>query len=104
MLMLTCGFVSEPIVGDAIGIPDGPILLVFGILLYAILANICYTGGWIVELLLVRWNPTRAAGFGVRAFRRGLKFSIGLTLFPAVLSWAVFLMSFAIGRRVSANP
>jgi hypothetical protein len=104
VLMITCGFVSEPIVGEAIGLPDGGIFIIFGILLYAIAANICYTGGWIVELFLVRRSPMQAQAFGPRAFRRGMKFSIGLTLFPALLSWAVFLGDLAFGHRVAANP
>jgi hypothetical protein len=104
VLMIACGFVSEPIVGEAIGLPDGGIFIIFGILLYAVLANVCYTGGWIVELLLARRSPTRAAGFGLLAFRRGMKFSICLTLFPAVISWAVFLGDLAFGHRVAANP
>jgi hypothetical protein len=39
-------------VGEAIGILDGPLLGVFGILIYGILANVFYTGGWIAELAL----------------------------------------------------
>jgi hypothetical protein len=91
VLMIACGFISEPLVGEAIGLPDPPILVPLGIIAYAILANICYAGGWIVELLMARSNIAVKKGFGLRAFRVGMKFSICLTVFPAVLSWAVFL-------------
>jgi hypothetical protein len=65
-----------------------------------VIANVCYTGGWIAELLLSRFKHDRYTNaFGVRAFRLGVKFSICVTLFPAVLSWAVFLFSLATGRR-----
>ena len=104
LLNLACAFISEPIIGEAIGLPDGGIFIIFGILLYAIMANVCYTGGWIVELFVTRRYPSKAVGFGVRAFRNGMKFSIGLTLFPAVLCWAVFLGDLAFGRRLAPNP
>jgi len=92
-LMIACGFISEPVVGEAIGLPDPPMLIPLGIVAYAVLANICYTGGWIVELLMARSNLAIKTGFGLRAFCIGMKFSICLTVLPAVLSWAVFLLA-----------
>jgi hypothetical protein len=99
VLMIACGFISEPIVGEAIGLPDPPMLVPLGIVAYAILANICYTGGWIVELFVARSNLAIKTGFGLRAFRIGMKFSICLTVFPAVLSWAVFPLTM-VRRRI----
>ena len=90
-LMISCGFVSEPLVGDAIGIPDPPILVPLGIIAYGIAANVCYTGGRIVELFLVkRGTLVDTNEFAVRAFRRGLKFSVGPTSFPRPLVGGVF--------------
>jgi hypothetical protein len=100
VLMILCGFISEPIVGEAIGIPDPPILVPLGIVAYGIAANICYTEGWVVESRLAKRGALSSADFGVRAFKYGVIFSVGLTFFPAVLSWAVFLLSLASGRRV----
>jgi hypothetical protein len=66
------------------------------------MANICYTGGWIGELLLARFRPENTHGsFGLRAFRLGVKFSIALTIFPALLCWAVFLFRLVTGGRVA---
>jgi hypothetical protein len=99
-LMLLCGALAEPLVGEAIGIPDGPILIPFGAIAFLFLANLFYTGGWIAELLLCKFKADGNTNtFGVRAFRLGVKFSILVTLLPAVLSWAVFLFSLATGRR-----
>jgi hypothetical protein len=98
VLMISCGVVSEPIVGEAIGLPDPPILVPLGIIAYGIAANICYTGGWIVESFLSKKGTADTDEFGVRAFSCGVKFSAGLTLFPAVLCWVVFLISLAKGR------
>jgi hypothetical protein len=99
-LMICCGVLAEPLVGEAIGIPDGPIFIPFGAIIFWFFANVCYTGGWIAELLLSRFKADGYTNaFGVRAFRLGVKFSILVTLFPAVLSWAVFLFSLVTGRR-----
>jgi hypothetical protein len=101
VLMISCGLIAEPLVGDAIGIPDPPILVPISIIVYGITAHICYTGGWIAELLLARFKPgASTVTFGVRAFRLGVKISISLTLFPALLSWAILLLGLAAGRRV----
>ena len=101
IFMILCGVISEPIVGEAIGLPDPLMLAPLGILAYGILANICYTGGWISELLLLRFGPgLDTAKFGLRAFRVGVKFSIALTLFPALLCWAAFVLAIATGDRI----
>jgi hypothetical protein len=102
ILMISCGLIAEPLVGEAIGLPDPPILVPIGIIAYGLIANLCYTGGWIAELLLARFKVDHASiAFGTRAFRFGVMFSIGLTLFPAALSWAVLLLSLATGRRMA---
>jgi hypothetical protein len=104
VLMISCGVISEPIAGDAIGLPDPPILVPFGIIAYGIAANICYTGGWIVESWLTQKGTKDTNEFGVRAFSGGMKFSVGLTLFPAIFCWAVFLVSLATGRGPLGFP
>jgi hypothetical protein len=75
-----------------------------GIIAYAIAANVCYTGGWVAELVLARRLPQNTGQFAVRAFKIGMKFSVGLTLFPAVMSWAVFLVMLATGQKVHGSP
>jgi hypothetical protein len=79
VLMITCGLIAEPLVGEAIGIPNPPGLRPLGIIAYGIIANLCYTGGWITELLVARFKiGGSTTEFGVRAFRVGVKFSIGV--------------------------
>jgi hypothetical protein len=53
-VMVAVAFTCESRGGAPIGLPDPPILAVLGALLYGILANVCYTGGWIVELVVAR--------------------------------------------------
>jgi hypothetical protein len=64
--------------------PDGP-QEVWGIVAYAVLANVCYSFGSVIETVAERWLKRPVYGLGPALFRHGLVFSIGLTLLPAVL-------------------
>jgi hypothetical protein len=52
---------------------------------YGVLANVCYTMGWVAETIVERWLKRPIYGLGPALFRHGLVFSVGLTLLPAVL-------------------
>lgn len=52
---------------------------------YGVLANVCYTMGWVAELALRRIVGDRAPTAGAAILRHGFVFAIGLTLFPAVV-------------------
>jgi hypothetical protein len=52
---------------------------------YGIAANVCYSFGWLAESVLQRWLARETYGLGPALYRHGLVFSVGLTLFPAVL-------------------
>lgn len=71
-------------------IPLGGMLAMAAV--YGVLANGCYTLGWVTEMAARKvWGP-RAPDIGPLLFRQGLIFSVGLTLLPvllAVLSWVV---------------
>ncbi len=54
-------------------------------LVYGVMANVCYTLGWGVELALQRLVGENAPTAGAAIFRYGFVFSVGLTLFPSVL-------------------
>jgi len=100
ILCIACAVIAESFVGEAIGMPDGPLLGVFFILFYGILANVFYTGGWIAEILLrASTTAKRSAAFALNAFRVGMGFSILLTLFPAVLSWLAFAIALLHGQK-----
>jgi hypothetical protein len=68
----------------------GPIVLVqpatwIGVTAYGIGANLCYSLGAPIELLLQRWLGRDTYGVGPALFRYGLVYSVGLTLFPLAL-------------------
>lgn len=54
--------------------------------IYALMANVCYTLGWQVELLARRVWGRSAPELGPLLFRQGLIFSVGLTLLPLLLA------------------
>jgi hypothetical protein len=62
---------------------------------YAILANVCYTFGWLTELGVERMWGNRAPLMGPALFRQGLSFSVGLTLLPVVLAGLYWLIRLA---------
>lgn len=100
VLLIVCAFTAESSVGEPIGMPDGPLLGVFGIVFYGVLANIFYAGGWISELLMRAVTTTeKASAFGLRAFRTGVYFSILLTLCPAVVCWLAFAVALLKGQK-----
>jgi hypothetical protein len=100
VLLIVCAFTAESTVGEPIGMPDGPLLGVFGIFFYGILANVFYTGGWICELLMrATTTAERSAAFGLKAFRIGVNFSIFLTLCPAAVCWLAFAVALVKGQK-----
>jgi hypothetical protein len=62
------------------------------VVLYALAANLCYTFGWITELLWAWGDTAQTEKSRPKVFRLGLIFSAGLTLLPAIIlsvTWAL---------------
>jgi hypothetical protein len=85
IVILLTGLVTEYPVADAIGVSGSPLLEIFAVIIYGIMANICFTGGWVLELFSQRIWGARAEAFGEIAFTWGMLGSVFLTLVPAVL-------------------
>lgn len=74
---------------------QGPAFPPVAIVAYGLMANLCYSSGWILETLFNAWwgdNPPR---IGPVLFRQGLIFAVGLTLLPifvAAISWGFRLL------------
>lgn len=73
--------VFAPEGGDLIG---PPALFIAG--LYGLMANICYSLGYVVELVAHWLWGRQAPAMGPLLFRQGLIFSAGLTLFPLAIA------------------
>ena len=81
--------ISEYLTGEPIGMPDPPVIVVVAAVLFVVGANVCYTGGWIGELLVRRAWPDESTTFGTLTFTLGLLFAVVVTLTPAVLTSGV---------------
>lgn len=76
----------------------GSTVQMIGIGVYALMANVCYTMGWVVENLVERWLKKPIYGLGPALFRYGLAFSVGLTVLPAVMITAVNVLGRLFAR------
>ena len=56
------------------------------VVLYGLIANAAYSGGWLTELALQKLLGRESPHSGPALFRLGLSFSVGLTLFPIALA------------------
>jgi hypothetical protein len=84
-LCFVTGMLCEHFLGDPIGIPDPPYFALLAVAAYGLMANLCYTGGWVAELLVRKIWPEQANAFGKISFFLGLIFSILLTLVPGIV-------------------
>lgn len=75
--------------GDEMG---SSVLFLFGVLAYGIAANVCYTGGWLAELLARALWKQRAEIFGQLSLFFGLIFSMLLTFVPSIFFLFIFVL------------
>lgn len=71
------------------GWPDPPLFAFVGVGIYAVMANICFTGGWIVELFIRGLWPSEANRYATTSFVLGLVIAVLLTLTPGILVGSV---------------
>lgn len=69
-----------------------PVSLVLGVLVYGVLANVCYTLGWVIELWGRKTEPLAARQRARWMFRAGLIFSCVLTSLPFWLACVYWIM------------
>lgn len=84
-LCFVTGMLCEHFLGEPIGIPDPPLFALLAVAAYGVMANLCYTGGWVSELLVRKIWPEQANAFGKISLFLGLIFSILLTLVPGIV-------------------
>lgn len=77
---------------EPLGLPDPPIIAVFAVIFFAVMANLCYTGGWMAELVVRAIWKERAGDFAQISFTLGLLFSAAVTLAPAVLFTVLLIL------------
>jgi hypothetical protein len=57
-----------------------------------VLANVCYTGGSLIEILAHKLFGRQLLPVGPALYRIGLTFSVGLALFPALLMFIAWIV------------
>ena len=72
-------------------------IIISGTIEYGFLANICYTAGWMAELIARSWWKERARHLGPILFTLGFAFSVLLTLAAGAIAIFVFL-AICLGR------
>jgi hypothetical protein len=100
-MCLATAILCERFLGEPIGLPDPPFIAILAVIIYAVMANVCYTGGWIAELIVKKVWAEEGKSFGTISFGLGLVFSMLLTLLPGVLIvgiGAIRLLIHAFGK------
>jgi hypothetical protein len=82
-------------------LPNPPLFVLLGIFFYGFAANLCYTGGWMAELLVRKISPLQSDRLGILSFKFGLTFSVLLSLFPAFIFGGFDLI--AAWQRIFGN-
>jgi len=93
---LVTGLVIE-LVGSRLAQPgedvEEPLGIIVGVIVFALAANVCYTLGWITEIIWSGGDVARTEAMRPKVFRIGLIFSIIITLLPGILipvAWAIW--------------
>jgi hypothetical protein len=77
--------ITEALLGSVGWMPDSPLFALVWVLIYGMMANVFYTGGWVAELIVKRACPEDAASFPTLSFSLGLALSALLTLSVGVV-------------------
>lgn len=70
--------------------------MLIGSVVYAFLANACYSLGWVAELAAQKLWGRRTPDIGPLLFRQGLIFSVGLTLLPLLLLSVIWMIQVVV--------
>ena len=73
---------------------EEPLGMIIGPVLYAFLANLCYTFGWIVDTVFYRGAPR------MRLYKAGTILSAILTALPGIWAVTAWLMTVLTGRKL----
>ncbi|HTQ95844.1 MAG TPA: hypothetical protein VMH89_03510 [Candidatus Acidoferrum sp.] len=73
---------------------EEPAAMLIGPFIYAFLANICYTFGWIVDTISYHGVPR------TRLYKAGIIFSLILTILPGIWAVVAWLMTVITGHKL----
>lgn len=93
---LASAAIGETFLGIPLRLRDLFRFALFQVIVYGVMANICFTGGWVAEIVALRVWKDDARHFGPICFMLGMMFSIALTLLPGILLGAVLVVHLLI--------
>jgi hypothetical protein len=73
---------------------EEPLAMIFGPIIYAFIANACYTLGWIAD------NASSQSRPRIGLYKAGVIFSIVLTALPGVWAVVAWLMTLITGHKL----
>jgi hypothetical protein len=73
---------------------EEPLAMLSGTVIYAAMANVCYTLGWVVDTVLYNGRPRR------RLYKAGLILAVVLTALPGVWAVVAWLITVYTGRKL----
>ena len=73
---------------------EEPIAMIFGPFVYAFMANLCYTLGWVVDTVQFRGSPR------TKLYKAGVIFSVVLTSLPGIWAVVAWLMTVITGHKL----
>jgi len=73
---------------------EEPFAMIFGPVVYAFIANACYTLGWIADTLSSQNRPR------IRLYKAGVVFSIVLTALPGAWAMIAWVMTLVTGHKL----
>lgn len=73
---------------------EEPIVMIIGPFIYAFMANVCYTLGWLVDTIEFRGLPS------IRLYKAGVVFSVVLTAMPGVWAVVAWLITVITGHKL----
>ncbi len=73
---------------------EEPLAMIVGPVIYGLLANLCYSMGPLLDVVLFRANPRRGI------FKAGLIFSVCLTSLPGLWALTAWIITLKTGKKL----
>lgn len=73
---------------------EDPVMIILGPVIYAMMANLCYTFGWLLDVTAYRGSPRKGL------FKAGLVLSIVVTALPGMWAIVALLITIYTGRKL----
>lgn len=73
---------------------EEPIMMIVGPVIYGVVANVCFSFGWIVDTVVYRGRPRAVL------YKAGLIFSVVLTALPGIWAIVAWCITLCTGKKL----